>query len=113
VSLARGAFAAGETVILIDGKQRLYLVTLQPGGKYSYHGGIVQFDDIIGQDEGLLLNSSHDHALVVFRPSLAQYVLKMPRGPRLSIPRIWVPSSWPPIFSLEPSSSRPVLARGP
>jgi tRNA (adenine57-N1/adenine58-N1)-methyltransferase len=83
----RGAFVAGETVIMIDSKQRLYLVTLHPGGKYSYHGGIVQFDDIIGREEGLLLNSSHDHSLVVFRPSLAQYVLKMPRGAQVIYPK--------------------------
>ena len=83
----RGPFAADETVIMVDSKQRLYLVTLHPGGKYSYHGGIVQFDDIIGQEEGLLLNSSHDHSLVVFRPSLAQYVLKMPRGAQVIYPK--------------------------
>lgn len=83
----RGAFVAGETVIMIDSKQRLYLVTLHPGGKYSYHGGIVQFDDIIGQEEGLMLDSSHDHSLVVFRPSLGQYVLKMPRGAQVIYPK--------------------------
>lgn len=80
-------FTAGETVIMIDSKQRLYLVTLRPGGKYSYHGGTINFDDIIGQEEGLMLNSSHDHALVVFRPSLAQYVLKMPRGAQVIYPK--------------------------
>ena len=83
----RGAFTAGETVIMIDSKHRLYLVTLHPGGKYSYHGGTVNFDDIIGQEEGLMLNSSHDHSLVVFRPSLAQYVLKMPRGAQVIYPK--------------------------
>jgi tRNA (adenine57-N1/adenine58-N1)-methyltransferase catalytic subunit len=83
----RGVFAAGETAIMIDTKQRLYLVTLQPGGKYSYHGGTVAFDDIIGQEEGMVLNSSHDRALAVFRPSLAQYVLKMPRGAQVIYPK--------------------------
>jgi tRNA (adenine57-N1/adenine58-N1)-methyltransferase len=87
LSAARGVFTAGETVILIDTKHRLYLATLQPGGKFSYHGGTVAFDDIIGQDEGMALNSSHHHALVVFRPSLAQYVLKMPRGAQIIYPK--------------------------
>ncbi len=85
--LGRGAFAAGEMVIMIDSKHRLYLATLHPGGKYSYHGGTVNFDDIIGQEEGVMLNSSHDHSLVVFRPSLAQYVLKMPRGAQVIYPK--------------------------
>ena len=83
----RGVFTAGETVILIDSKHRLYLVTLHPGGKYSYHGGTVSFDDIIGQEEGLVLDSSHHHSLAVFRPSLAQYVLKMPRGAQVIYPK--------------------------
>jgi tRNA (adenine57-N1/adenine58-N1)-methyltransferase catalytic subunit len=83
----RGVFTAGETVILIDSKHRLYLVILHPGGKYSYHGGTVNFDDIIGQEEGLVLNSSHNHSLVAFRPSLAQYVLKMPRGAQVIYPK--------------------------
>jgi len=80
-------FTAGETVMMIDSKQRLYLVTLHAGGKYSYHGGTVNFDDIIGREEGLLLRSSHDHSLVVFRPSLAQYILKMPRGAQVIYPK--------------------------
>jgi tRNA (adenine57-N1/adenine58-N1)-methyltransferase catalytic subunit len=83
----RGAFTAGETVIMIDAKHRLYLVTLHPGGKYSYHGGTVSFDDIIGQEEGLVLNSSHNRSLAVFRPSLAQYVVKMPRGAQVIYPK--------------------------
>jgi tRNA (adenine57-N1/adenine58-N1)-methyltransferase len=87
VPSGRGAFTAGEMVIMLDGKHRLYLVTLHPGGKYSYHGGTVNFDDIIGQEEGLMVNSSHDHSLVVFRPSLAQYVLKMPRGAQVIYPK--------------------------
>ncbi len=77
----------GETAIMIDTKQRLYLVTLQPGGKYSFHGGTVAFDDIIGREEGLVLHSSHHQALVVFRPSLGQYVLKMPRGAQVIYPK--------------------------
>jgi tRNA (adenine57-N1/adenine58-N1)-methyltransferase catalytic subunit len=83
----QGVFTAGETAIMIDTKQRLYLVTLQPGGKYSYHGGTISFDDIIGQQEGVVLNSSHDRFLAVFRPSLAQYVLKMPRGAQIIYPK--------------------------
>jgi tRNA (adenine57-N1/adenine58-N1)-methyltransferase len=83
----RGVLTAGETVILMDLKHRLYLVTLQPGGKYSYHGGTVSFDDIIGQEEGVVLSSSHSRALTVFRPSLAQYVLKMPRGAQVIYPK--------------------------
>lgn len=83
----RGIFKAGETVVMVDAKQRLYLTTLKAGGKYSFHGGTVSFDDIIGQQEGVVLTSSHSRPLRVFRPSLAQYVLKMPRGAQVIYPK--------------------------
>jgi tRNA (adenine57-N1/adenine58-N1)-methyltransferase len=72
---------------LIDTKHRLYLATLHPGRTFSYHGGTVAFDAIIGQEEGVVLHSSHHHALVVYRPSLSQYVLKMPRGAQIIYPK--------------------------
>jgi len=72
---------------MVDTKERLYLTTLAPGGKYSYHGGTVCFDDIIGQEEGVVLNSSRSRPLIVFRPSLAHYVLKMPRGAQVIYPK--------------------------
>ncbi len=72
---------------MVDTKQRLYLTTLQAGGKFSFHGGTVLFDDIIGREEGVVLNSSHSRPLAVFRPSLAQYALKMPRGAQVIYPK--------------------------
>lgn len=87
MSPARGVFKVGETVVLVDSKQRLYLTTLKAGGRYSFHGGTISFDAIIGQEEGVVLNSSHSRSLVVFRPSLAQYILKMPRGAQVIYPK--------------------------
>ncbi len=87
MALERGVFKAGETVVMVDSKQRLYLTTLRAGGKYSFHGGTISFDAIIGQEEGVVLQSSHSSALAVFRPSLAQYVLKMPRGAQVIYPK--------------------------
>lgn len=87
MSPARGVFKVGETVVLVDSKQRLYLTTLKAGGRYSFHGGTISFDEIIGQEEGVVLNSSHSRSLVVFRPSLAQYILKMPRGAQVIYPK--------------------------
>lgn len=83
----RGVFKVGETVVMVDSKQRLYLTTLKAGGKYSFHGGTVSFDAIIGREEGVVLQSSHSSPLAVFRPSLAQYILKMPRGAQVIYPK--------------------------
>ena len=38
--------------MLVDSKQRRYLVTMVPGAQFHTHAGIVEHDDIIGQDEG-------------------------------------------------------------
>ena len=43
---------AGEQVLLIDGKDRRYLVRLEDGGEFHTHAGILPHDDIIGGDEG-------------------------------------------------------------
>ncbi|MBS1847424.1 MAG: hypothetical protein JST73_04020, partial [Actinobacteria bacterium] len=48
----RGALVAGERVLLIDQKQRRYLVTLQVGGEFHSHAGIVAHDAVIGSAEG-------------------------------------------------------------
>ena len=42
-------FAAGDQVLLIDAKKRRYLVTLEPGGEFHTHAGVVAHDDLIGQ----------------------------------------------------------------
>ncbi len=39
---------AGERVMLIDAKDRQYLVTLKPGSAFHTHAGILQHDDVIG-----------------------------------------------------------------
>jgi tRNA A58 N-methylase Trm61 len=38
----------GERVMLIDAKDRHYLITLREGAEFHTHAGIVQHDDIIG-----------------------------------------------------------------
>ena len=44
--------AAGERVMLIDAKDRHYLITLTEGAAFHTHAGIVQHDDVIGALEG-------------------------------------------------------------
>ena len=49
---------AGEQVLLIDGKDRRYLVRLDAGGEFHTHAGILPHDQIIGGDEGRLLRAN-------------------------------------------------------
>jgi len=78
---------AGERVLLIDSKKRRYLVTLQAGGEFHSHAGFVPHDAIIGQAEGLLVPSTRNASYRVLRPTLADFILKMPRGAQVIYPK--------------------------
>jgi tRNA (adenine57-N1/adenine58-N1)-methyltransferase len=78
---------AGERVLLIDRKKRRYLVTLEDAGEFHSHSGVLPHDDIIGQQEGAALRSSRGATYSVFRPTLSDFVLKMPRGAQVIYPK--------------------------
>jgi tRNA (adenine57-N1/adenine58-N1)-methyltransferase len=74
-------------VLLIDNKKRRKLVTLVEGGEYHSHAGFVRHDDVIGQPEGLLARSTRGASYRVLRPTLADFVLTMPRGAQVIYPK--------------------------
>ena len=80
-------FAAGERVMLIDNRGRTYLITLGSGRQFHSHLGSLQHDDIIGAPEGTLVPTSGGSSLLAFRPTLADYVLKMRRGAQVVYPK--------------------------
>ena len=79
--------AEGDLVLLVDNKARRYLVTLQAGGEFHSHAGIVEHDALIGRDAGREVRSSRHTRYVVLRPTLNDYVLKMPRGAQVIYPK--------------------------
>jgi tRNA (adenine57-N1/adenine58-N1)-methyltransferase catalytic subunit len=80
-------FEAGERVLLFDSKGRRYLVPLVAGGEFHTHAGPINHDDIIGSDEGLVVRSSRGSRYTAVRPTLAEVVLKMPRGAQVIYPK--------------------------
>jgi tRNA (adenine57-N1/adenine58-N1)-methyltransferase len=82
-----GPIAVDETVLLIDNKHRKYLVRLQAGGQFHYHLGIVPHDEMIGREAGMQVISTGGGSLLVLRPRLADFVLKMPRGATVVYPK--------------------------
>ncbi|HKX75336.1 MAG TPA: tRNA (adenine-N1)-methyltransferase [Acidimicrobiia bacterium] len=77
----------GETVLLIDGKGRRYLIKLTGNGQFHYHLGVVEHQVIMSAGVGATVSSSGGGSLLVVRPRLADYVLKMPRGAQLVYPK--------------------------
>ncbi len=82
-----GPFEAGEKVLLIDPKGRKYLLTLRPHNKFSSHLGTISHDEIIGREEGTALYSSGGATFIAFRPTFAEYTLKMKRGAQVLYPK--------------------------
>ncbi|MFN2526955.1 MAG: tRNA (adenine-N1)-methyltransferase [Actinomycetota bacterium] len=79
--------SAGERVLLIDGRGRRYLVTLRTGKQFHSHLGAVEHDELIGRLEGSSVRSSGGQSLFAWRPTLADYVLKMQRGAQVIYPK--------------------------
>ena len=80
-------FADGDPCLLFDAKGRRYLIELVAGREFQYHRGVLAHDDIIGSPEGSRLESSLGMKLVVVRPRLADYTLKMSRGAAVVYPK--------------------------
>jgi len=80
-------FQPGDKTILVDLRHRRYLVTLQTGGVFHFHRGMVAHDEIIGKPDGFELTSSGGEKMAVFLPTYAEYVLKMRRGAQIIYPK--------------------------
>lgn len=85
--MSRGPFTVGERVLLLDTKRRRHLVVLQAGGAFHSHAGIVAHDDLIGAPEGTRVRTTMGARLTAVRPTLAEYVLEMPRGAQVIYPK--------------------------
>ncbi|MDP1804281.1 MAG: methyltransferase domain-containing protein, partial [Acidimicrobiales bacterium] len=81
-----GVFRSGEQVLLIDVKRRRYLLTLGEGKEFHSHSGVVTHDAVIGAPEGTGFRSTHGMTYTAIRPTLGDFVLKMPRGAQVIYP---------------------------
>jgi tRNA (adenine57-N1/adenine58-N1)-methyltransferase catalytic subunit len=80
-------FTVGDRVLLVDAKQRRHLITLEAGGAFHSHTGIIDHDALLGRSEGVTVRSTMGARLIAVRPTLSEYVLKMPRGAQVIYPK--------------------------
>ncbi|MDQ3985678.1 MAG: tRNA (adenine-N1)-methyltransferase [Actinomycetota bacterium] len=80
-------FHAGDRILLIDAKGRRYLITLRTGKQFHSHHGTVDHDALIGSPPGTQVGSTGGMTMLAFRPSLADFVLKMQRGAQVIYPK--------------------------
>jgi tRNA (adenine57-N1/adenine58-N1)-methyltransferase len=80
-------FEAGDKALFFDRKGRRYLITLEPEGQFHTHAGYVQHTDVIGRPEGLTVQATGGARYLVVRPTLSEFILKMPRGAQVIYPK--------------------------
>jgi tRNA (adenine57-N1/adenine58-N1)-methyltransferase catalytic subunit len=77
----------GDQVMLVDAKRRRYLITLSATGEFHSHVGVLPHSSLIGQPEGISVRSSGGGRLLAIRPTLSDFVFKMPRGAQVIYPK--------------------------
>ncbi len=85
--MSAGPLELGELVLLVDRKDRRYLFALKEGGEFHSHSGIVAHEDLVGGPAGVEVKSSGGATYLVIRPTLSDFVLKMPRGAQIIYPK--------------------------
>lgn len=80
-------FEFGDKVMLVDRKERRYLVDLKADGEFHSHAGFVSHDDIVGCPDGAEVVSTKGARYVVLRPTLEDFVVEMPRGAQVIYPK--------------------------
>ncbi len=80
-------FEPGERILLIDQRDRPYLVKLQTGGTFHTHSGTLGHDELLGHPEGTRVTTSSGMVFLAFRPRFADYALKMKRGAQVVYPK--------------------------
>ena len=80
-------FAPGELALLVDRKDRRYLIRLAPGEEFHTHAGVLLHDHILATAAGSEVRASSGSRFVAHHPTLADYILKMPRGAQIIYPK--------------------------
>ncbi len=73
--------------MLSDKRGRRHLITLAQDGEFHSHAGITYHSLLIGQNEGLEVDSTKGQRFRAFRPTLEDYILNMPRGAQVIYPK--------------------------
>jgi len=85
------SFAYGEKVLLLDLKQRRYLITLADGAEFHSHNGFFAHSEVVGQLEGVVIKSTKGSPYTALRPTLEDFVVEMPRGAQVIYPKDLAP----------------------
>lgn len=80
-------FGEGDPALLIDSKGRQFLLKLEAGRTFQFHNGTLSHDDLIGSEDGTWFESTGNAKLLLIRPRLADFILRMKRGAQVVYPK--------------------------
>ena len=83
----RGPLQPGERVRLVDPKGRRHNIVLEAGQVFFTHKGGIDHDALIGGPEGVVVTSTGGVEYLALRPTLADFVVSMPRGATVVYPK--------------------------
>lgn len=83
----RGVLQIGDWVRLTDSKGRRHNFALEESGVFHTKKGQIFHADIIGHTEGIVVTSTLGGNYQVFRPTLFETVVSMPRGAAIIYPK--------------------------
>ena len=84
---ARYHFQEGDLVLLIDRKDRRYLITLDPAGAFHSHVGLLPHASVIGRPHGARVTTSLGQTFLALAPTLEEYVTNLPRATQVIYPK--------------------------
>lgn len=79
--------ADGSLAVMVDRKNRRFLLDLKAGRTFSTHRGTIAHNDIIGASIGQTYITNMGDKYVAMTPRLADYVLLMKRGAQIIYPK--------------------------
>lgn len=83
----RGPFRFGDRVQLTGPKGRMNTITLEAGGEFHSHKGMIRHDDIVGVPDASVIANNSGEEYLALRPLLSDFVMSMPRGAAIVYPK--------------------------
>jgi tRNA (adenine57-N1/adenine58-N1)-methyltransferase len=78
----------GEMILLVDLRRgKRHLVTLRAGQSFHSDRGVLPHEALLGHAEGTVAVTARGARYLALRPTLAEYVLEMPRGAQIIYPK--------------------------
>ena len=80
-------FEVGDKVLLTDQKGKEHSITLQHNQEWHTHKGVLLHNDLIGQNQGIVVETNQGLKFTAFKQLLSDFVLNMPRGATIIYPK--------------------------